>query len=156
MKFNILIPFCLISFALLVGCPEASLNDDGTLKSDRTFDITEVWLDSTSLTLNARPATGSISPGYVVEQQLTAYMKTVSKSNNTITENLDSLVASKSVEWFTSDPSRVTVSYGLVSTVADAPEGTASVTVRVVDYPSLTATAGVTVTRLGASQVKLQ
>jgi hypothetical protein len=155
-KFNILIPFCLISFALLVGCPEAAVNKDGSLKADRHFDITEVWLDSTSLTLNARPASGSISPGYVVEQKLIATMKTVSKADPPAIENIDSNLASKSVEWFTSDPSRVTVSSGLVSTVADAPEGTASIIVRVVDYPTLTATASVTVTRLGANQVKLQ
>lgn len=156
MKFNSLIPFCLISFALLVGCPMASLNDDGSLKADRTFDITEVGLDSTSFTLNARPATGSLSPDYVVEKQLIATMKTVAKSNPDLVDGLDSMTAPKAVEWSTSDPARVTVSSGLVTTVADAPEGTAAIIVRVVDYPTLTATASVTVTRDGTTRVKLQ
>lgn len=105
--------------------------------------ISEITLNKSTLTLNARPATGSVSPGYVVEEQLTA---TVLASNNAI----------HSVTWASSNTSLVTVTDGLVSTVVDAPEGTATITATSVDDSTKKATASVTVTRFGDTSLGIE
>lgn len=105
--------------------------------------VNSVSLDKTSLTLNAMPPTGAPDPGYVTSAQLTATVNATGPFAGGVT-------------WSSSDTSRVSVSGGLVQTVANAPEGSAMITATSVDDPTKKATASVTVTSIGDLQLGIE
>lgn len=109
----------------------------------RTVGVNGVSLDQTSLTLNAMPPTGLPDPGYVTSAQLTATVDTSAPFNGGVT-------------WSSSDPTRVTVTNGLVKTQPNALEGTATITATSVDDPTKKATASVTVTAIGDLQLGIE
>lgn len=129
---------CLLFAGLLAGCP--TTNSNTNIQSVTIYNVT---LNKTSLSLNANPASGTISEGYVVSEQLIA---TVQASDN----------ATHSVTWTTGDPTRVTVENGLVTAVANAPEGTASVTATATEDPSKSGSAIVTITRIGDANLGIE
>ncbi len=105
--------------------------------------IDGVTLNKSALTLNALPETGEPDSGYLTSETLTATVQMSGPFDGR-------------VEWSSSDPSRVTVSNGLVKTVAGASEGTVVITATSVDDPSKKATASVTVTVLGDLELEIE
>lgn len=130
-------PFLLLA-GLLAGCPNTGSNN-----TIQNLTIESVALNKTTLTLNAKPTTGSISEGYVVSEQLIASVKASDNGTHSVT-------------WATSDPTRVTVDKGLVTTLANAPEGPVTITATSVDDPSKSASAIVTITRIGDANLGIE
>lgn len=113
----------------------------GTLAS-QALNVTVVGVDSvalntSTLTLNAKPESGLPDPGYTTNAVLTATVTTSGPVDDRVT-------------WSSSDTSRVTVdAAGRVETVSGAPEGAVTITAASIFDPSKKATASVTVTILG-------